>query len=355
VKNKLALKYSADYFSRLIRRINGLSDLYDDIGLREVWDVKELIDHIDQLLLAAWSVPLAPKFDEVTRVGRLQQLEGATIPLLMNMGDELGAARMAMRMFVEDKYILEGSFVRAAESLVRLMRSGEVSFSKMTASGVRVELRTMLKHCKNVTLNIGKCMVFTIELCERWEKDPLLEKLNSNCLKLYDRHCAPDDYMAVVASAAAHTLSTRLGVEDENEGRQRTLLDITTQGTQRASPTFPTAFQMLVDSQVAYDHESFLIVITDGISWDINACLTIKAQIERLNRDRNSMIHVFAIGFDVQSEVVRKQCQMLCSITKSSFYADKTLETLDGTFELIASAITGMATCSLEGITMEKF
>ena len=357
---RLLLKYSVEYFDRLIRRIKGLSELCDDVGLQQIWDVRELVDDADQLLFAAWNEPSAPLFREINRVGRLQQLEGAAMLLAMNNGNDCEAARLAMRIFSEDEFILDEAFVRAADALIRLTKGGseEVSLSRKTSSCVRVDMRRMLKQCKNATLNIGKCLVFSIELFEHWEGSALLESLNFNCLRLYDRLCAPGDYMAVAADGTSDALSVELCPKDENEGRQRTALDIATQSSTGKSATgsiFPTAFQMVIDSPASVDHDSFIIVVTDGNACDVEACQSIISRIERLNKDRNSMIHVFVIGFDVQDANTRATFQNLCSVTKSSFYADAFVETIDKVFEAIAVAISGAASFRLEGITMQKF
>lgn len=359
LEEKLLLKYSAAYYSRLLRRINGLAEFYDDIGLQQVWDVKELIDDADQLLFAAWNEPTAPLFHEVNRVGRLQQLEGAAILLYTRMGNDVEAARLAMRMFAEDEYLLESPFVRAGEALLALMRDNEtMAFSKKTLACARDDLRRMLKSCKNVTMEIGKCIVFTFELSERWEGDPVLEKVNAKCLELYDRYVAANDHMGVVAYSTKESLTVEMGTKVENEGRQRTLLDLATSSTtERANPAFPLAVQMVVDSQASLDNDSFVIVVMDGYAWDTEACSSIQMQLDRLNRERNTSIHLCIVGLDVEDDSAREQCKELSKVSKSSFYVDASLENIDTTFDAITATIAGRQVTNgfLKGITMERF
>lgn len=357
---KLLLKNSDAYFARLIRRINGLADFYDDIGLREVWDVKELIDDADQLLFAAWNEANAPLFEELNRVGRLQELEGAAILLWLRMGNELEAARLAMRMFSEDQYILEAAFVRAGEALLRVLRDGgeTLTFSKKAVSCVREDLRRMAKSCKNVSLDVGKCLVFAVELGAKWEGDPLLEKINENCLRLYDRHCAENDYMGLAAFSTKESLTVELGMKDGNEGRQRTLLDIATSSTaEGASPAFPLAVQMVVDAQASLDNDSYIILILDGHAWASETCATIQSQIDRLNQERNTSIHLFILGLAVEDEGARSQCHRLCSVSKQSFYIDVSWGNADIVFDAIADSLTSRQRTNgfLRGITMERF
>jgi len=359
LEHRLLLKNSADYFCRLIRRINGLADFFDDTGLQEVWDVKELIDDADQLLFAAWNEPDAPLFEEVSRNGRLQQLEGAAILLYLKMGNEFEAARLAMRMFAEDEYILESSFSCAGRALLQLMRDNDaVTFTKKTVSFTRNDLRRMLKLCKNVNLDVGKCLVFTVELSGRWEGDAILDRINEQCLQLYDRHCAPVDSMGLVAYSSKESLTVELGTKDGNEGRQRTLLDIATSTTtERANPAFPLAFQMVVDSQASLDSDSYIVLLLDGYAWDSDSCASIQLQLERLNRERSTLIHLFIVGLDIEDEDARQQCIGLCNVTKASLYADATIDNIDRVFESITAAIAGrmLSTGFLKGITMERF
>jgi len=359
MEHKLLFKNSASYYDRLICRINGLADFCDDVGINEAWDVKELINDADQLLYAAWNEPTAPLFEEVSRVGRLQQLEGAAILLWLGMGNHVEAGRLAMRMFAEDEYILERSFARAGDALLALLRGDteEFAFSTKTSSCVRKDLRRMQKACKNVSLDTGKSLVFAIELSERWEGDPIMEKINSYCLTLYDRHISLHDHMGVVAFSSKESFTVELGTKEGNEGRQRTLLDIASSSTtEHPTPAFPLAVQMVVDSQASLENDSFILLVMDGCAWDTDTCSSLTSQIDRLNRERNSLIHVFIIGFDLKNEAVKRQCEELCSVSKSSKYIDGSIETIEGIFDTITTAIAGRpVTGFLKGITMERF
>jgi len=86
----------------------------------------------------------------------------------------------------------------------------------------------------------------------------------------------------------------------------------------RDVPVFPAAVQAIVDSPLTVDCDSFVIAIVDGFSWDVQSCHTIKSLMDQLNQERISMIHFFVIGFDIDDEDVRDQCQKLCTATKLS-------------------------------------
>jgi len=245
LERKLLLKHSSVYFFRLIRRTLGLLDFYGDEEVRERYSTDELIEDGDRLLFAAWDQPSAPLFEEISRIGRLQQLEGLAMRSDLCKGRKVQAARLAMRMFAEDEYLIECAFMMASITLLKLMRDDDESsgeWSKATKKSIRSDLRKMLRTCRQTNLDVGKCLIVALEINERWEGDPLLDRVNDQCLKLYDDCCLKDDYMGLVAYTTQGDLNVQLGVKEENEGRQRTSLDIATSSTsERVCAAFPYA------------------------------------------------------------------------------------------------------------------
>lgn len=142
LEKKLLFDQAASYWNRLFRRINCLLAFYHDQGLRDIWDAETLLDEADQLVMAAWEIPNAPLFQQVTPLGRRQQLEGSAILLCLQIGQEEQAFRLAMRMFVEDEYLLESSFIPAAECLLLVGRSEGCFLSKK----LQDELNQMIKN-----------------------------------------------------------------------------------------------------------------------------------------------------------------------------------------------------------------
>ena len=100
-----------------------------------------------------------PLFQEVNRSGRQQQVESLEILLALNCADNHLAAMTGMRMLVEDAYLMESAFVRAAEALLRLMKEGDgdILFSKRSIECTRDDLRAMVKSCKPVFKQVWRC------------------------------------------------------------------------------------------------------------------------------------------------------------------------------------------------------
>lgn len=158
LERKLLLQRSSDYFYRLLRRCSGLLDFYSDDQLREIWNPTELVEDADRFLFAAWDQPMAPLFEQISRIGRLQQLECVAMQLDICRGRQILAARLAMRMFAEDEYLLESSFAVSASVLLNLIRDDDDWPGGWTSKtkAVRADLRKMLRRCKETRLDIGK-------------------------------------------------------------------------------------------------------------------------------------------------------------------------------------------------------
>jgi hypothetical protein len=356
---KMLFQHSGSYFWRTIRRIFGLSTHCQDAAVMEVWDVRSLIEDADGFLWAAWNERSAPVFDELGRINRLQQLEAAALRLELCEGNLAEAARMAMRMLAEDEYILSCAFPVAASAILKYMQSEEgKTWSESTHLSVRNDFRAMSGSCRNVALDLGKCVVFTVELNECLEGGPLLQKVKMHCLRIFDTYCNEEDDIGVAAYTVQGDQTLRLGKKAVNGANQRSMLDVATTSTsEMVCPSLPYAMQMIVDSSATLVKDTFIMLITDGFSWDVEGYRTIKNQIEKLNRERTTTIHIVILGIDIEDKEVVLECQTLKSVTKSSMFIEITMENVDAAFASVVARINPfqLTEPSLVGITMEKF
>lgn len=360
LEHKLLLNRSAEYFYRLIRRTLGLLDLYKDDDVRAIWDASELVDEGDRFLFAAWSEPSAPLFSSVSRVGRLQQLEGLSMLLDLRRGRIIEAARLAMRILVEDESIIECAFMMAATILLKMIRDDEWQhvWTSKTRSSIKTDLRKMLRNCKQTNLDVGKCLVVALEISDRWNDGTLLESVNLNLLKLYDDCCMKDDNMGLVADTIQGDLNVPIGVKAENEGLQRTSLDLATSVTiDLTRPSFPYAIQMLIDSAASTESDSFILLLTDGSFWNVSTHVPFKTQIERMNNDRETKIHVFILGMGIESNAAKQAFKMMCTVTKKSLYIDIDTSNVGTAFDEVSAILRGICIRNVcrQGVIMEKF
>lgn len=365
---KLLFKKSDLCFNRLLRRLHGLASLrVVDPEVWQVWDVNDLVEEADLMLQAAWSEAAAPLFKGVGKVGRLQQLEGAVMSLELSSGKNAEAARLGMRMLVEDEYIIDTSFVVAAEALLRFMRERGPS-SRWAPQHIfksRREIRKMLKSSKNTSLDTGKSLILCVELSEKWGDDGALSKLNSNCLSLYDEQCGDDDYVGMVSFSeqAERNLILKLSRKETGEHEQRKAIDVATRFTvgNKAHPAFPSAADIVVVSAASRTTDTFIIYITDGSTWNAGSKSLMEMQIDRLNKKRSVSIDVIIIGLELEDRAIADEFRDICLTTRSrhSVYIDATRDTVDSAFDQAASLISSRGTSASRriqlGITMEKF
>lgn len=356
---KILFQHSDSYFWRLIRRIFGLSTHCLDAEVMQVWNVRNLVEDADSLLSAAWTEPNAPVFKDLGRINRLQQLEAAALRLELCEGNSFEAARMAMRMLAEDEYILACAFPVAASAILESMRLKDgVTWSPSTCLSVRNDLRAMSGLCRNIVLDLGKCVIFTLELNECFEGGPLLSKVKSHCLRIFDAYCKGEDHVGVAAYTVRGDQTLRLSKKELHGQYQRKMLDVATTSTsEMVSPSLPYAMQMIVDSSATTEKDTYILLMTDGYSWDVEGYRDIKHQIEKFNRERMTSIHLLILGLDIEDDEIVNECRALSAITKSSMFLEISLDNVDAAFASVISTINALQLTepSIVGITMEKF
>jgi hypothetical protein len=357
--HRLIFANAAPYFSRLLRRINCLAAFYDDVGLREIWDAEYLLEEADQLAAAAIEASAkgkCPLFREINQVGRRQQLESSAILLAMRKEDFLHAAKIGIRMLVEDNFLLESSFADAAEALLQILKDDDIAFSQRALASTKQSLRAMLKSCRTVSLDTGMNGIFAFELSPKWSDNPML---NSACLDFYDTAFSPDDQIAVLANNVHDDITVELGTKEENEGLQRSSIDVATSACTSNSiqPVFlPLALQMLIDSALSLQNDSYIILVTDGCSQDGTDVSSIQSQVQRWNMERTFLIHLLIIGIEIEDDHQRSVLESLGHVSRSSVYIDANPDTLESAFHSISAIVNGRLSNQLISfLTMEKF
>lgn len=298
-------------------------------------------------------------FQEVSREGRLQQLECVSIRYLLCSGDFIAAASLGIRMFVEDSYLLDDAFKMAAVALTEFSKDVSSNiWNESTKKTLKSDLRKMLRKRRRIDVDVGKCIIFAIELDPMWDDHPILEMINSNTLALYDDCCFDDDLVGVVAHTFNRSLNLQLRLKSENEGLQRSNLDIATSSTSSEMyVTSPFAIQMIIDNAISIEIDSFVVLILDGSSFDGRIMRSLKLQIQRLNEDRETQVHIFILGIHIDDDKIITDCKFACSASKLSEYFDITVANIDSVFGIIRNSLRGplIGDTLNKGITMEKF
>lgn len=362
---KLMFKFSDVVFDRLLRRIHGLSLLFNlEPAVWQAWDINDLVEQADLMLQAAWDQERAPLFQDVTRVGRLQQLEGAVVALELTSGRLQEACQLGMRMLVEDEFIINSSFVIVADTVLKLLREPNLSWTKEAKLKTSLEFRRMRRAGKRASLDIERCFVFCLELGEKTAENEAILDINSEILAMYDEQCHAKDKVGMVSlgdarDRAIFKLKTKEKVEDEF----RSILDIESSepSVDVKTPALPTAVNMVVSPSTSRTSDVFLIYVSDGTSLDQAAFDVMDAQIRKASGQRTASINMIAIGINVQNESFSEGCRNLCLATRSrhsSYFQCRhgsVTETFERVTNLISSTSSFESTRIQQGITMQRF
>ena len=95
-------------FGCFMRRARGILTLIQDSGFRDVWGVEDLIDQAEEMLRSP-EFAESNLFDGVNFVARRQQVVDLRMQLALSKGDTYSAAKMAIKMLVEDEVSLRCS------------------------------------------------------------------------------------------------------------------------------------------------------------------------------------------------------------------------------------------------------
>lgn len=363
---KLMFKFSDVIFERLLRRIHGLSSLFSlDQTVWQVWDVNDLVEQADLMLQAAWEQENAPLFGDVGRVGRLQQLEGAVVGLEMASGKLEEASQLAMRMLVEDEYIIVSSFVIAADALLKLMREPNLTWSREAKLRTSLEFRRMRKEGKNAAIDIERCFLFCLELSSNLAETDELQQLNAELLDFYDEQCSGKDTVGIISvgNSIEGNVILKPRKKVKNEEEQRDALDLATREGAKGSskPALPTAVNLMVSPSTSRTSDVFLIYITDGSATDANSFAKMQKQISKTSSKRTASMNLIIIALGVEDEAFKENCKNLCLATRSrhSSYLEPGEEQIGDVFDRVSSLVTSNSSSESNriqlGITMERF
>ena len=359
---KLMLKNSAIRYERRIRRIHGLALMRKaDRGVDEVWNATEVVQEAEAILLAAWDQPTAPLFADVTKIGRLQQLEGAVVCLDLSAGRDLDAARCGMRMLVEDQYIIASSLAVVSDALLRYT-SAPPSWPDEAIGSCRGDIRSMLK---SLSRNAScKSVLFCIDVSGD-KSESMLESIKAGCLTLYDFHCGPDDFVGVVGHgvegrhALINEFAKKQGSSNQRNSIEKAFLST---GERTTPPVLALATQVLADNESrARGSDVFVVLVTDHVTGDDNSLGLAKQRLEGLNMSDYSSINVLVLGLESEVPEFDGQFRELTNLSQASAYFPLTSgDDASGAFEIIAQIFAsrrlGMFRDKIHlALTMEKF
>ena len=107
-----------EHFDLKLSRVRGFLSLMEE-GHPDIWTTKSLIDNIfKELRVAVQDSSLSALFESATPAGRMQQLDIELIRYACVLHDNEAAARIGIRLLVEDEYVFQNAASYALEALV---------------------------------------------------------------------------------------------------------------------------------------------------------------------------------------------------------------------------------------------
>jgi hypothetical protein len=116
------VRTSDQIFDVKLNRIKGHLQLLE-MGYPDDWDVDELLADASNIVKNELENPESKLFMELTPAGRMQQVELELMRYLMIKEDVTNAARIAIRILLEDEYTLPEPQFKAVQVLLDFMKS----------------------------------------------------------------------------------------------------------------------------------------------------------------------------------------------------------------------------------------
>ena len=141
-------------FFCLLRRARGMLKLVQEAGFRDVWGIEDLIEQAHDLIHNP-AFADSTLFENVNLVARTQQVQDLKIQYALSKGDTEEAAKMAMKILVEDEYVVDTVLMNCVTTLNTYYESlGEPEQLPNLAEGLKRETRRgqvdSMRQAKNV-------------------------------------------------------------------------------------------------------------------------------------------------------------------------------------------------------------
>lgn len=342
---------SERYFDRLIRRGNGLVSCMES-GSE---DIDAFLHEADSLLCCIGKDSEAPLIQTMKLGGRLQQLEEVAIRNELRQGNVDDAARFAVRMLMEDEYLVESAFSAAAEALLQSMKScDEMAWNPNTVETTKSRFREMLKVCKgpvsvpSLEKNLVLCLDANVSL-----EDESLQAMQRGAIDLYHRTCCGPDQVSLVVFG--DTVDEGVSFDLTKKSAKTTnaidgLAISPAPGMRFAQPSL--GFHRALNSAEDCPCATWIVLATDGESWsDWSDWNSVHSRSLEVSRDK--MVHLLVVGINL-SERMKSNFRSICRQGGSALIeATDDATSISEAFAEAATTIEGGIT--LRGFTTEKF
>jgi hypothetical protein len=326
--SKTLLENSDVIFERSVRRLHGLAALIDsEPDVWDVWDIYELVDQADLMLQAAWAQDEAPLFRNMTKIGRLQELEGAVTGIEFSSGKGNDAIQLATRMLIEDEYLLDSTFIEAADAILQYSIQGsddsdsansddekegrEKAFQHASIMELKSDFKKMRTQGMRNSLDIGRAFVFCIDLKGEWNGRSLLSDLRKAILSFYEENFQPNDVVGIVTfdpndgDLKRVEPSSVKEVSDTNQYPHKKALVAATTGVacSRFSPALQGGIDMALEIESSSASDICLLYVSDGGAYDEPIYSRLQSRIEASSRTGDAHVRASSNSTSMASSI----------------------------------------------------
>lgn len=176
-----------DGFERALRRTSGILSLVQKFGIEDPWGITSLIEYMEAILHEAEFT--SPLFDSVSRIGRQQQIDDLKIQhALCCEKNYITAAVLAMRMLVEDEYIIDTIIVNAVNAVGEYFKAKKTRIPSLNPSQYLKRHTRRAQRLTHEPKNIFFCLDYSGSMAgER------IKQANKNLLWIYKEFCQDKD------------------------------------------------------------------------------------------------------------------------------------------------------------------
>jgi hypothetical protein len=342
---------SIAYFERLLRRAAGLLMIAES----NLVDVNAFLFEADSLLCSVAKHSNASLFDSISICGRLQQLEEFAILSEIKSSNYEAAARYAVRMLVEDEYILESAFATAAEAiLLYIERNDQNLWSVESVLETKTHIREMLRNCKShvsipslekkVLFSIDSSLLVSSESCEA---------IKDGIDKIYDRAIFHRDYISLKMISVLKSNKTGIEFTKKASLTKSTLYSCLDHIPESMPGTsLENGLRQILDGLENMDMVTWIIWVVDRTSWnDYEEWLSTESDFLFLQRACD--LRLILIGIEFEEKTI-SMLRYICRQRNSTFIDTKRdVRSISQAFLRATTFMNG--DLDLRGFAMETF
>lgn len=156
-------------FESILRRARGLLLLVRNFKFSDenVWNIEHLINQLDEMVMSE-NFNL---YMDVTKVGRRQQVDDLRIQHALSKKNYEAAAKIAMKMLVEDEFVIDTVFVNACTAVNKFFESKKARVPTINANQyLQRETRRAQVNVLREAKNVMFCLDYSGSMADRMER-----------------------------------------------------------------------------------------------------------------------------------------------------------------------------------------